>query len=93
MPKAKFKRKGAPADVLAVLDSRQVKLKKLNICEVVNNQSEDASTGHKSDGSILNLPEEMICMILEHLPGGYINLFSLILNGNLKYYTLKISQL
>ena len=82
MPKAKFKRKGAPVDVLLMLESRQVKQKKINVCEVVNNQSDEVSNGHnsevgevinhqgRSDGSILKLPEEMICMILEHLPGG-----------------------
>ena len=71
MPKAKFKRKGAPADVLLMLDSRQVKQKKLNVCEVFTHQSDEAHNGQSSsDGSILKLPEEMICMILEHLPGG-----------------------
>ena len=76
MPKAKFKRKGAPPDALIKLEN-EIKQRKLNISEVICNQNvsepkstlKETSSDNESSGSILQLPEEMICMILQHLPG------------------------
>ena len=74
MPKAKYKRKGAPLSLLQVLDSDKNISKKPNICGVLlaENQtsSKDSETNVFSDseGSILRLPEEMMCMVLQHLP-------------------------
>ena len=67
MPKAKFKRKGVDPDVLSLLDNQMsVKQRKLNDCDVIKNQSDGHASN--SNGSILQLPEEMVCMILQHLP-------------------------
>ena len=67
MPKAKFKRKGAPPDVLLLLD-RETKLRKLSDCDNDRAPIGLEYTDGCATGSILMLPEEMICMILQHLP-------------------------
>ena len=65
MPKAKFKRKGAPLEFLQKLeDEDRNKIRKPNVVETLNGDIATAGTSR-----ILLVPEEIICMILEHLPG------------------------
>ena len=73
MPKAKFKRKGAPLSLLKVLDSENnINSDKESICGVLLDEKQKESCVWskliESEGSILRLPEEMICMVLQHLP-------------------------
>eukprot|EP00090_Calanus_glacialis_P019394 TRINITY_DN29800_c0_g1_i1.p1 TRINITY_DN29800_c0_g1~~TRINITY_DN29800_c0_g1_i1.p1 ORF type:complete len:700 (-),score=207.27 TRINITY_DN29800_c0_g1_i1:116-2101(-) len=79
MPKAKYKRKGAPLSLLKVLDSENNVNEKPNISKVLLNEILASSKCSEScenelnilsgsEGSILRLPEEMMCMILQHLP-------------------------
>ena len=62
MPKAKFKRKGAPLEVLQKIED-QCKLRKHN-GGVIEKLKKD-----NTESTILLLPEEIICIILESLPG------------------------
>ena len=67
MPKAKFKRKGVDPGVLSLLEDGAVGVKHRKLSD-----NSDVVPRHNSDsdgnGSILSLPEEMVCMILQHLP-------------------------
>ena len=65
MPKAKFKRKGVDPGVLSLLEDGVVGVKQRKL---LDNANSDVVTSRGSDGSILRLPEEMVCMILQHLP-------------------------
>ena len=67
MPKAKFKRKGVDPGVLSLLEDGAVGVKHRKLSD-----NSDVAPRYNSDsdgnGSILSLPEEMVCMILQHLP-------------------------
>ena len=66
MPKAKFKRKGAPLDVLKIFEEKdQCKVRKHN-GGVIEKFKKDTT-----QSKILLLPEEIICIILESLPGKF----------------------
>ena len=66
MPKAKFKRKGAPLEILQKIeDEDRNKLRRTN-CSI---EAESVKGDNCFGGSLLLVPEEIICMILEHLPG------------------------
>ena len=66
MPKAKFKRKGAPLDVLKIFEEKdQCKFRKHN-GGVIEKFKKDTT-----QSKILLLPEEIICIILESLPGKF----------------------
>jgi len=77
MPKAKYKRKGAPPSLLKVLDSENnVEENKSEVGEELRREilassrvsDTELNMFSGSQGSILKLPEEMMCMILQHLP-------------------------
>ena len=66
MPKAKFKRKGAPLEVLQKIEEKeQCKFRRHNgnVIEKTKNDNTD------TESTILLVPEEIICLILENLPG------------------------
>ena len=64
MPKAKFKRKGAPLEVLQKIEEKdQCKFRKHNGGVV------EKFKKYNTESTILFLPEEIICIILESLPG------------------------
>jgi len=75
MPKAKFKRKGAPPNLLKVLDcennlkgkSTVIKPLLIDYLNDQKNSENNADVFSKTEGSILQLPEEMIVLILQHL--------------------------
>ena len=69
MPKAKFKRKGAPLEVLQKMEEKaQCKFRK-HSGPVIEKIKKDSNTDAES--TILLVPEEIICLILENLPGTY----------------------
>ena len=74
MPKAKFKRKGVPLEVLQKMEEKaQCRLRKHN-GPVIEKIKKDCNTDAES--TILLVPEEIICLILENLPGTYRDLIS-----------------
>ena len=66
MPKAKFKRKGVPIEVIQKIEEEdRNKLRKTTCGIEVNCVKID----NLPECSLLLVPEEIICIILEHLPG------------------------
>ena len=66
MPKAKFKRKGAPLEILQKIEEKdQCKFRKHNGGVIEKIKKDNTST----ESTILLVPEEIICIILESLPG------------------------
>ena len=66
MPKAKFKRKGAPLEILQKIEEKdQCKFRKPN-GDLIEKLKRDHSA---AESTILLVPEEIICIILESLPG------------------------
>jgi len=71
MPKAKYKRKGAPASLLKELDKAEDARgsSDSNILKrKISDNDHSFNLLREGEGSILRLPEEMICMILKNLP-------------------------
>ena len=69
MPKAKFKRKGVPIEVIQKIEEEdRNKLRKTTCGIEVNCVKID----NLPECSLLLVPEEIICIILEHLPGWHI---------------------
>ena len=72
MPKAKFKRKGVPIDVLQKIEEKnQCKIRKHEEGAIEKFKKDNTAT----ESTILFLPEEIICIILESLPGKYFIIF------------------
>ena len=67
MPKAKFKRKGVPLEIIQKIEEEdRNKLRKTNCSIAVNCVKVD---NLPEECSLLMVPEEIICIILEQLPG------------------------